>query len=204
VTLTRRSAYLVQKRLADIVVSGLLLVVLAPVLALVALVIVIDSPGPVLFVQQRTGRDGRRFAMYKFRTMVPDADALKAELKHLNVLEPPDFKIPRDPRITRVGAILRKTSIDELPQLLNVLAGKMTLVGPRPTSFAASTYELWYTSRLEATPGITGLWQVSGRHAMSMDERLRLDLAYLRSRSVLLDIRILLKTAGVVLRGLGA
>jgi lipopolysaccharide/colanic/teichoic acid biosynthesis glycosyltransferase len=196
--------YLVQKRVTDVLVACILLVILSPLLAVIALAIVIESPGPVVFAQQRTGRDGGRFSMYKFRTMVPNAEALKAQLMHLSILEPPDFKIPRDPRVTRVGAVLRKTSLDELLQLVNVILGQMTLVGPRPTSFAASTYDLWYTSRLEATPGITGLWQISGRSDLSAEEALRMDLYYVENWSLAFDLMILWKTAFVVLRGSGA
>jgi lipopolysaccharide/colanic/teichoic acid biosynthesis glycosyltransferase len=164
---------------------------------------VIDSPGPILFAQERTGRDGRRFRMLKLRTMVPDAEERKAELWHLNVLPPPDFKIPNDPRITRVGRFLRATSLDELPQLLNVLRGDMSLVGPRPTSFAPDTYELWHTHRLDVAPGITGLWQIEGRGVTTFDERLRLDVQYIRRRSLLYDLQLLARTLPVVLRRSG-
>jgi lipopolysaccharide/colanic/teichoic acid biosynthesis glycosyltransferase len=136
--------------------------------------------------------------------MVRNADELKGELAHLNVLPPPDFKIPDDPRITRVGKILRKTSLDELPQLLNVLRGDMSLVGPRPTSFEPSVYKLWHTRRLDVTPGLTGLWQIAGRHTMTFDERLRLDIEYIERRSMALDLRILLATALSVVGGKGA
>jgi lipopolysaccharide/colanic/teichoic acid biosynthesis glycosyltransferase len=142
--------------------------------------------------------------MYKFRTMVRNADELKAHLAHLNVLPPPDFKIPNDPRITRVGKFLRETSLDELPQLLNVFRGDMSLVGPRPTSFAPSTYSLWHTYRLEVTPGITGLWQVKGRNATTFDERLRLDIEYIEHRSFGFDLKILAQTVPAVLRRSGA
>jgi len=141
--------------------------------------------------------------MLKFRTMVRNAAELKAELAHLNVLPPPDFKIPQDPRITRVGKLLRQTSLDELPQLLNVLRGDMSLVGPRPTSFAPTTYQLWHTHRLEVTPGITGLWQVKGRNTTTFDERLRLDIEYIEHRSFGFDLKILLRTVPSVLRRTG-
>jgi lipopolysaccharide/colanic/teichoic acid biosynthesis glycosyltransferase len=173
--------------------------VVVPLLGLIALAIRLDSPGPIVFRQQRTGRHGVRFGMYKFRTMVRNAEELKASLAHLNILPPPDFKIPDDPRITRVGKILRKTSLDELPQILNVVRGEMSLVGPRPTSFAPSTYSRWHTARLEVTPGITGLWQVFGRNEMSFDERLRLDIEYIRTRSLWLDLKILFWTIGSVI-----
>jgi len=142
--------------------------------------------------------------MLKFRTMVQNAEELKASLQHLNILPPPDFKIIDDPRITRVGKFLRKTSLDELPQILNVIRGDMSLVGPRPTSFAASTYDLWHTERLEVKPGITGLWQVNGRNSMTFDERLRLDIDYVRNMSFALDVKILAQTVTSVASGAGA
>jgi lipopolysaccharide/colanic/teichoic acid biosynthesis glycosyltransferase len=192
------------KRALDVVIILLALPLLLPVMGLCALAIRLDSPGPIMFRQQRTGQHGIRFGMFKFRTMVANAEELKASLAHLNVLPPPDFKIPDDPRITRVGRVLRKTSLDELPQVLNVLRGEMSLVGPRPTSFAASTYSLWHTERLEATPGITGLWQVKGRGDTTFDERLRLDVEYLERMSLWLDVRIMLQTVGSVVNRSGA
>jgi lipopolysaccharide/colanic/teichoic acid biosynthesis glycosyltransferase len=192
------------KRVFDLTLCVLLLPMALVVMALVVVAIRIDSPGPIMFVQLRTGRDGRRFKMYKFRTMVQNAEELKASLQHLNILPPPDFKIIDDPRITRVGRFLRRTSLDELPQLVNVLRGDMSLVGPRPTSFHASTYSLWHTQRLEAPPGITGLWQVTGRNAMTFDERLRLDIFYIENRSFLLDLKILFQTFTTVLGRSGA
>jgi lipopolysaccharide/colanic/teichoic acid biosynthesis glycosyltransferase len=135
-----------------------------PLGLVLAVAVRLDSPGPAVFTQTRTGRHGYRFKMYKFRTMVPNAEELKAQLAPLNELQWPDFKITNDPRITRVGNFLRRTSLDELPQLYNVLRGDMSLVGPRPTSFSANTYDLWHTVRLEVRPGLTGLWQVSSRH----------------------------------------
>ncbi len=196
--------YLVAKRGFDLAVCIWLLPVVAILILLLALIIRLDSPGPILIAQERTGRDGRRFRMYKFRTMVRNAEELKAGLAHLNVLPPPDFKIPKDPRITRVGKILRQTSLDELPQLVNVLRGDMSLVGPRPTSFEPTTYSLWHTRRLEVTPGITGLWQVKGRNLTTFDERLRLDIEYIEHRSFWLDLKILLQTVPAVFRRSGA
>src|ERR671937_874037 len=194
---TTGRTYLVTKRIFDFVVSAVLLFLLLPV------AIYLDTGLPILLAAERTGRDGKRFRMLKFRTMVANAEELKAELAHLNVLPAPDFKIPNDPRITRVGRFLRRTSLDELPQLLNVLAGDMALVGPRPTSFAPSTYRLWHTYRLEVTPGITGLWQVRGRNMTTFDERLRLDIEYIEHRSFGLDLKILLQTVPTVLRRTG-
>jgi lipopolysaccharide/colanic/teichoic acid biosynthesis glycosyltransferase len=192
------------KRAMDIGISLAAMPLLAPILIAVAIAVRLDSPGPILFRQQRTGRHGVRFGMYKFRTMVRDAEELKASLQHLNILPPPDFKIIDDPRITRVGKFLRKTSLDELPQVFNVLRGDMSLVGPRPTSFAATTYHLWHAERLEVVPGITGLWQVQGRNECTFDERLRLDVEYIQRMSPLLDLEIMLRTVGSVLRRSGA
>jgi lipopolysaccharide/colanic/teichoic acid biosynthesis glycosyltransferase len=192
------------KRVLDLVAGGVLLLVTVPLLVVIAVAVRLDSPGPVLLRQQRTGRGGVRFTMFKFRTMVANAEELKASLAHLNVLPPPDFKIPDDPRITRVGRVLRATSLDELPQLLNVLLGDMSLVGPRPTTFSAATYDAWHGKRLEVRPGITGLWQTRGRNTTTFDERLRLDIAYIDRRSLTLDVRILLETVAAVARRTGA
>ncbi len=199
-----KQPYRLLKRSVDLLLSIVALPVVLPLMGLIALAIRIDTPGAALFRQQRTGLHGSRFGMWKFRTMVKNAEELKAELAHLNLLTAPDFKVVDDPRVTRVGRFLRKTSLDELPQLLNVLTGDMTLVGPRPTSFAASTYDLWHTRRLEVVPGITGLWQVTGRHEMSFDERLRLDIAYIEAQSLALDFRILALTVASVFRRTGA
>jgi lipopolysaccharide/colanic/teichoic acid biosynthesis glycosyltransferase len=198
------AGYVRAKRLLDVVVALAVLPFVLIVLALCVIAIRLDSRGPAFFTQLRTGRGGRRFEMLKLRTMVKDADSLKSRYMHLNELTYPDFKITNDPRVTRVGRILRKTSLDELPQIFNVLAGDMSLVGPRPTSFAASTYRLWHTARLEVKPGITGLWQISGRNELDFDDRLRLDVAYIRNRSFGLDLRILLRTFGSVVSGRGA
>ena len=191
------------KRTMDLIILALTAPITLPLLAIVALLVRLDSRGPIIFTQYRTGRHGRRFRMYKFRTMVENAEELKASLAHLNILPPPDFKVIDDPRITRIGKILRKTSLDELPQLLNVLRGHMTLVGPRPTSFAAHTYQLWHTERLELTPGLTGLWQIRARGDATFDERLRLDIEYLDRASPLFDLRILALTALAVLKRSG-
>jgi lipopolysaccharide/colanic/teichoic acid biosynthesis glycosyltransferase len=192
------------KRIMDLVICIAAMPLLAPILIGCAIAVRIDSPGPVLFRQQRTGRHGVRFGMFKFRTMVANAEELKESLAHLNILPPPDFKILDDPRITRVGRFMRKTSLDELPQILNVLRGEMSLVGPRPTSFAASTYQLWHAERLEVPPGITGLWQVRGRNESTFDERLRFDVEYIESMSPLLDLKIMLWTVGSVVKRSGA
>jgi lipopolysaccharide/colanic/teichoic acid biosynthesis glycosyltransferase len=196
--------YLRAKRGLDILIAVCLLPLVMPLLMVLAIAIWLDSPGPIVFKQLRTGQHGARFGMYKFRTMVRDAEQLKASLAHLNILPPPDFKIIDDPRITRVGKFLRKTSLDELPQFLNVLLGHMSLVGPRPTSFAPETYDLWHTARLEVRPGITGLWQLKGRNASTFDERLRLDVEYINRMSLSYDLKIIAMTALSIVRGSGA
>lgn len=197
-------SYLFCKRCLDLVVCLFALPVFLVLIALCALAIRLDSPGPIFFFQLRTGRGGKRFKMYKLRTMVKDAEQLKQKYMHLNTLSYPDFKIVNDPRITRVGRFLRKTSLDELPQIFNVLNGNMSLVGPRPTSFSSETYSLWHTARLECKPGLTGLWQVCGRNELDFDERVRLDIAYMRNQSLWLDFQILLRTIGAVFTGRGA
>jgi lipopolysaccharide/colanic/teichoic acid biosynthesis glycosyltransferase len=198
------ASYWRAKRTLDLLICIAILPLVAVVILICALATKIDSPGRVFFAQYRTGKAGRRFRMWKLRTMVQNADALKAQYAHLNELSYPDFKITNDPRITRVGRILRKTSLDELPQIFNVLTGDMSLVGPRPTSFSADTYRLWHTARLEVPPGITGLWQVSGRNELDFDDRLRLDVAYIRNRCLMLDLVILFRTLGSVASGRGA
>jgi lipopolysaccharide/colanic/teichoic acid biosynthesis glycosyltransferase len=195
-----RSAYLLPKRTLDISLCLIALPIVMPLAAICAVALWVDSPGPILFVQERTGQHGRRFRMYKFRTMVPNAEQLKASLLHLSLVPPPDFKLVNDPRITRVGRLLRRTSLDELPQLLNVLKGEMSLVGPRPTSFDADRYDTWHTQRLDVRPGLTGLWQVYGRNQSTFDERLRLDIRYIRNVSLLLDLRLLALTFIAIVR----
>ena len=153
-------SYILAKKIMDLTLVLLSAPFWLPVLVIIHLTISITSPGaPAVFTQLRTGIGGKRFSMYKFRSMVPNAEALKEKYAHLNELQWPDFKITNDPRITKVGRILRKTSLDELPQLVNVLKGEMSLVGPRPTSFGSETYKLWHTERLDVMPGMTGLWQ---------------------------------------------
>jgi exopolysaccharide biosynthesis polyprenyl glycosylphosphotransferase len=194
------------KRLMDIVISAAILIATLPILAFIALAIKLDSPGPVLFKQRRCGIGGRPFYMYKFRTMVADADRMKKELQHLNESgDPRLFKIKRDPRITRVGRWLRRTSLDELPQLFNVLKGEMSLVGPRPFfPEDLASYEPHHFERLSVLPGITGLWQVSGRSdIVDFEEVVRLDTAYIRDWSISRDLWILVRTLPAAL-GRGA
>lgn len=179
---------------------------LLPVFVAVALAIKLHDGGPVLFVQDRTGYLGRRFRLFKFRTMVLEAEALKETLRARNVHAPdsPDFKLVDDPRVTRVGRFLRKTSLDELPNLWNVVRGEMALVGPRPTSFSATTYRMAHLPRLAVKPGLTGLWQVSGRANIDFDERAELDVRYIRSLGARQDIGLLVKTVDAVRKGNGA
>jgi lipopolysaccharide/colanic/teichoic acid biosynthesis glycosyltransferase len=198
-------AYLLAKRFMDLLLVVLALPLWLPLNGIIALIIRITSPGaPVVFRQLRTGKGGRRFNMYKFRTMVHNAEALKAVYAHLNELKSPDFKITNDPRITPVGRFLRKTSLDELPQLFNVLRGEMSLVGPRPTSFGPETYQLWHTERLDVMPGMTGLWQIIGRAHLEFDDRLRLDIAYIERASIWMDTNILIRTILAVFQQRGA
>lgn len=192
------------KRIFDVVAVLATLPITLPVLILCAFAVRLSSPGPILFRQRRTGKDGRRFVMLKFRSMIENASALKNKLKTEHNLAGPDFKLEDDPRVTKVGKLLRKTSLDELPQLWNVLRGDMSLVGPRPTSFGPDTYSLWHTERLEAKPGLTGLWQVEKRGDIDFDQRVRLDIAYLRNRSLGLDLWICLRTVSAVVRSRGA
>lgn len=192
-----RKDYRIGKRVFDLLVCLILLPFILVIGLAIAALIYITDPGPIFFRQYRTGKGGKRFAMYKFRTMVTNAEELKQTYAHLNELTWPDFKITDDPRVTRIGRFLRKTSLDELPQVINVFKGEMSLVGPRPTSFDVSTYSLWHTERLEVTPGITGLWQVSGRSDLDFDERLRLDIEYIERQSLLFDVEILFRTLTV-------
>lgn len=197
--------YHLAKRAIDVIAVLIVLPILLPLFALICVAIKLDSPdGAITFSQLRTGRGGRRFRMLKFRSMVANAEELKRELAHLNELNWPDFKITNDPRVTRVGRVLRKTSLDELPQIWNVVRGDMSLVGPRPTSFEASTYSLWHTERLDVSPGLTGLWQIIGRGETEFDDRLRLDIAYIERRCIWLDIQILVRTATAVFTARGA
>jgi exopolysaccharide biosynthesis polyprenyl glycosylphosphotransferase len=197
--------HLATKRVLDVVVSSLAILVLAPVMLVAAIAIRLESSGPVLFKQVRAGRNGRKFVMYKFRSMCTDAEKRLAELMHLNEMDGPVFKITHDPRITKVGRFIRKTSIDELPQLFNVLFGDMSLVGPRPPLPAeVAQYEGWQRRRLSVRPGITGMWQVSGRNAVDFARWMELDLEYIDRWSLWLDLQILFRTVPAVLMRSGA
>jgi exopolysaccharide biosynthesis polyprenyl glycosylphosphotransferase len=199
------SAQLLAKRVIDVALSSVALVVLLPILALVALAIRLDSPGPALFVQERVGFGGRRFRLYKFRTMVDEAERQQEALEALNEAHGPVFKIRSDPRVTRVGRVIRRFSADELPQLLNVLKGDMSLVGPRPLPLrdVARIDVRAHKRRFSVRPGITCLWQVSGREP-EFDEWIRSDMEYIDNWSLVLDTKILAKTIPTVLSGRGA
>ena len=196
---------MIVKRGLDIVFSALFLASFSWLYLGIAAMIKLTSKGPVLFRQERVGRNGRRFTFYKFRSMVLDADRRKAELQHLNEMDGPVFKIKNDPRVTRVGRFLRKFSLDELPQMWNVLRGDMSLVGPRPpVPSEVEKYESWARRRLSVRPGITCLWQVSGRNSINFQQWMELDLAYIDNWTLGLDFKILLKTVPAVLGGRGA
>ncbi len=193
------------KRALDLVLGSVMLVALLPAMGLAALAIKLDSPGPIIFKQTRVGRGGRLFTCYKLRSMRQGAEEEQKTLQDLNEADGPLFKIRDDPRCTRVGRFLRRTSLDETPQFINVLRGEMSMVGPRPPVPAeVANYQDWHRQRLAATPGLTGMWQISGRSDVSFDEMALLDIWYLENQSLGLDIKILLKTIPVVLRGRGA
>ncbi|MEM7032551.1 MAG: sugar transferase [Chloroflexota bacterium] len=196
---------LVMKRVIDFTVALLGLIFLSPLLALLALAIKLDSPGPAIFAQERVGKGGKRFMIYKFRSMVSDAEAKKQELLKYNEADGPLFKMKDDPRMTRLGRLMRKFSLDELLQLYNVLRGEMSLIGPRPNlPTEVAQYQNWHRRRLEIVPGITGLWQVSGRSDLTFDEMALLDIYYLENWSPDLDIKILLNTIPTILLRIGA
>lgn len=198
------AAGLVVKRVIDIVGSSLGLILVSPLMMAIALLIRLDSPGPFLYVAKRAGRKGRPFQCYKFRTMVSDADQRKSSLRGKNERSGPIFKIVHDPRITRIGHLLRRYSLDELPQLWNVVKGEMSLVGPRPHPVAEfASYELSHLARLDVIPGLTGLWQVSARRDPSFDRAMELDREYIRTWNLGLDLRILLRTVFAVAQGSG-
>jgi exopolysaccharide biosynthesis polyprenyl glycosylphosphotransferase len=208
-TVSGRSAHPVAmffKRALDVAVAALLIVLLSPVLLALAAAVKLSSPGDVLFVQERIGLHRRRFRMFKFRTMVSDAEQRLAELALQNEVSGPVFKMKEDPRVTRVGRFLRRTSLDELPQLFNVLRGEMSLVGPRPLpvrDYKGFT-EDWHRRRFSVRPGITCLWQVSGRSSVGFDQWMELDMRYIDHWSLWLDLKILLRTVPAIVRGRGA
>jgi exopolysaccharide biosynthesis polyprenyl glycosylphosphotransferase len=199
-----RGAFMV-KRVLDVSLSLLALLVLAPVMAVIAIMVRLDSSGPIFYKAERIGRKGRTFRCFKFRTMVVNADKMRKDLAHLNERNDVLFKISNDPRITKFGARLRKYSLDELPQIFNVLKGDMSLVGPRPPlASEVAKYDIAHLRRLDVLPGMTGLWQVEARQDPSFDSYISLDTAYVENWNLLLDLRILARTISVVLQGTGA
>ena len=193
------------KRALDVILALTALIVHLPVFAVLAVLIRLESPGPVFYRSVRIGRGGRAFTFFKLRSMVLDADRKKHAVAHMNEAEGPVFKIARDPRITRIGRLLRTTSLDEIPQFYNVLIGDMSLVGPRPPiPGEVSQYEPWQLRRLDVRPGITCLWQISGRSRIGFHEWMRLDLEYIKHQSLGLDLKILLRTIPAVLSREGA
>lgn len=195
----------VVKRLVDFIIGSLLLIILSPLFILIGIAIKINSNGPIFHIQERIGRNGRKFKMYKFRSMYADAEKRLAELISKSDVNGPIFKMKHDPRITKVGRLLRRFSIDELPQLINVVKGEMSLVGPRPPlEREVIQYEKWQLRRVDVTPGMTGLWQVSGRSDLSFEKMVELDIYYIEHWSLWFDIKILLKTPFVVLTGKGS
>lgn len=191
--------YNISKRILDIIASALGLIILSPILLVVAILIRLESRGPAIFSQKRIGLNKKEFKMYKFRSMVKNAEELKEKLAKENEMSGPMFKMKNDPRVTKVGRFIRKTSIDELPQLINVLKGEMSLVGPRP-SLPKEVYEFepWMLKRLSVKPGLTCYWQVSGRNNIDFENWMKLDLQYVNDRSFWLDLKLIFKTARVL------
>ncbi|MBP1993984.1 sugar transferase [Paenibacillus eucommiae] len=199
-------AYLWMKRLMDVVLVSIGIILLMPIFVMIALLIKLDDPkGVVFFYQMRSGKDGKPFRMYKFRSMVANAEELLAGLIDKNEVQGHMFKMKDDPRITRIGKFIRKTSLDELPQLLNVLRGEMSLVGPRPPLLMeVKHYSSYHMQRLRVIPGCTGLWQISGRSNLNFEQMIELDLRYISERSLFLDMKIILKTFRALLGAKGA
>lgn len=183
------------KRIMDVFLSSLGLIVLSPLLLIVAIAIKLESRGPIVFVQERVGLNGKRFKMYKFRSMVSDAEEMKKNLEECNEMSGPMFKMKEDPRVTKIGKFIRKTSIDELPQFVNVIKGEMSIVGPRPSlPKEVEQFESWMLERLDVKPGITCIWQVSGRNDVSFKQWMEMDIKYVRKKSIGLDIKLIFKT----------
>ena len=201
----RKRGYLLLKRFFDVFLSVLGLIVLSPLLLIVTAVIKLDSPGKAIYIQERVGKDGKKFKMYKFRSMCVDAEKKQDELQALNEVDGPVFKIAKDPRVTRVGKFIRKCSIDELPQLFNIIKGEMSIVGPRPPlPKEVEQYTPYQKLRLRVAPGLTCYWQISGRSDMTFDKWIQLDLMYITSRNLWVDFCIVLKTIPAVLGHKGA
>lgn len=187
--------YNATKRLIDILLSLLGLIIVSPIMLIVAILIKLESTGPVIFSQKRVGLNGKEFNMLKFRSMVQNAEELKEKLQKQNEMSGPMFKMKEDPRVTKVGKFIRKTSIDELPQLINVLKGEMSLVGPRPSlPKEVAKFEPWMLERLNVKPGLTCYWQVSGRNNIDFEDWMKLDIKYVKDRNLVLDIKLIFKT----------
>lgn len=195
-----RRVYNCSKRIIDVLGSLIGLIFLSPILIIIGILVKIESKGPIIFAQKRVGLNGKEFRMYKIRSMVIDAEELKPLLEKENEMSGPMFKMKNDPRITKVGKFIRKTSIDELPQLINVLKGDMSLVGPRPSLLAeVENFKPWMLKRLSVKPGLTCYWQVSGRNNIDFEEWMKLDIKYIEERSFLGDIKLIYKTMFVLL-----
>jgi exopolysaccharide biosynthesis polyprenyl glycosylphosphotransferase len=200
-----QKTFLFLKRVLDISGSAFLLILSVPIFLLIAFLIKVTSKGPVFFKQIRSGLNGKKFVMYKFRSMVDGAEGMKKDLEKMSELRGPVFKIKSDPRVISIGRILRRTSFDELPQLINIFKGEMSLVGPRPPlPEEVEKYEEWQRRRLFMKPGLTCLWQISGRSEVDFDKWMKLDMDYVDQWSLWLDIKILLKTVPAVIRAKGA
>lgn len=191
--------YEIYKRIIDIIGAGSGLILLSPVIAIVACAVKFTSKGPIFFSQKRVGKNGKIFNIYKFRSMVVNAEELKEKLAHQNEMSGPMFKMKDDPRVTKVGKFIRKTSLDELPQLWNVLKGDMSLVGPRPSlPKEVKQFEKWMYKRLTVKPGLTCYWQVSGRNNIDFEDWMKLDISYVEDRNIWIDIKLIFKTVGVL------
>jgi len=195
----KKLGYFIIKRIIDIMGALWGILIISPVMVVVGIWIKVDSKGPVFFIQKRVGQDGKRFLMYKFRSMCPDAEVLLGKIEEDNEMSGPMFKIKEDPRITKIGKFIRKTSIDELPQLINILKGEMSLVGPRPSlPKEVAQFTSFQKQRLVAKPGLTCYWQVGGRSDVSFEEWMEMDVEYLKDRNTIVDIVLIFKTVGVL------
>ncbi|WP_289128197.1 sugar transferase [uncultured Clostridium sp.] len=195
----KKRIYEISKRAIDIIGAGSGLLLLSPVIAIVACAVKFTSKGPIFFSQKRVGKNGKIFEMYKFRSMVVNAEELKEKLVHQNEMSGPMFKMKDDPRVTKIGKFIRKTSIDELPQLWNVLKGDMSLVGPRPSLLKeVKQFEKWMYKRLTVKPGLTCYWQVSGRNNIDFEDWMKLDISYVEDRNLWIDIKLIFKTVFVL------
>lgn len=205
VHINKRKSYLLLKRIGDVVFSVMGLIILSPLMLIVSILILLEDESPVLFLQERNGLNNKIFTMYKFRSMIKKAPEMRGTLNCYNELDGPAFKMKADPRITKVGRFIRKTSIDELPQLINIIKGEMSLVGPRPLpTYETAQCNDYQLQRLLVKPGLTCYWQISGRNDVSFDEWIEMDLKYIEDASVFTDIKILLMTVKAVLTEKGA